>query len=155
MLLAIRAAGATGADDMVDKSEGGAWPRWRRERTRCRELHRLGLTKSIVTPAYCLLDARLAEGRAETAGARERRPGARLWARGAGGVGPRLGRCTLPCAARRAGPRGEAWKAGDPGTDRWGHWQHRKRPGGPGKREERTQGWRAGRPWWTPPLGPR
>ncbi|KAJ1088293.1 hypothetical protein NDU88_001451 [Pleurodeles waltl] len=33
----------------------GAWPRWRRERTRFRELRRPGLTKSILTPVYCLL----------------------------------------------------------------------------------------------------
>ncbi|KAJ1106418.1 hypothetical protein NDU88_003819 [Pleurodeles waltl] len=40
------------------------------------------------------------EGRAETAGAREKRPEARLWACGADGVRLRLGRRTLPCEER-------------------------------------------------------
>ncbi|KAJ1127270.1 hypothetical protein NDU88_005673 [Pleurodeles waltl] len=53
---------------------------------------------------------RLAEGRVETAGAQERRPGARLRARGAGGVGPRLCRH----AAVRGEERGEPDLAGRP-----------------------------------------
>ncbi|KAJ1165930.1 hypothetical protein NDU88_006347 [Pleurodeles waltl] len=35
----------------------GAWPRWRRERTRFRELRHPGLIKSTVTPVRCLLGA--------------------------------------------------------------------------------------------------
>ncbi|KAJ1097127.1 hypothetical protein NDU88_002254 [Pleurodeles waltl] len=67
---------------------------------RFRELRRPGLTKSIMTPAYCLLDAlacRGASGDSGHTGVETR--GLPVGAR-AGGVGPRLGRHALLSTAR-------------------------------------------------------
>ncbi|KAJ1112598.1 hypothetical protein NDU88_000860 [Pleurodeles waltl] len=72
-----------------------------REQTRFRELRRPGLIKSIVTPAYCLLDAQACRGASGDSGrTREETRG-------------------LPVGARDR-PCGETQKAGDPRADRTG-----------------------------------
>ncbi|KAJ1200727.1 hypothetical protein NDU88_004548 [Pleurodeles waltl] len=82
---------------------------------------------------------RLAEGRVEMAGARERRPGARLWVRGAGGVGSHLGQRALPCAVWSEECRTSRWRrsrgdalslapVGGPGLVRVGPSRQHNRP---------------------------
>ncbi|KAJ1160570.1 hypothetical protein NDU88_001066, partial [Pleurodeles waltl] len=97
----------------------GPWPRWRRERTRFRELPRPGLIKSIVTPAYCLLDTPACRGASGDNGRTgEETRGLPVGARD-GGVGPCLGRRALPCAAGseesralRGDPEGQRTRSG-------------------------------------------
>ncbi|KAJ1200102.1 hypothetical protein NDU88_003930 [Pleurodeles waltl] len=75
---------------------------------RFHELHCPGLTKSIVTLAYCLLEAPACRGASVDGGRTEKETRGSL-------VGARGRRCRATrgparaaCAARRAGPRSEA-----------------------------------------------